>query len=133
MADRDPSTGRFAVGNSGGGRPKGWSTIAKMVAEATSDGRELVEFALATFRDPERTHGERMAAHAWLSDRGYGRPVQATEIYAEVSAGVRPNFGAMTIEERIAYLKVHRPDLDLQLGAGDEVQDLDDDDHGDQA
>jgi len=61
-----------------------------------------------------------VAAHAWLTDRGYGKPVQATEIIAEVTASAGPvmpfEVAAGSVETRTAWLRVHAPHL---LGHGE--------------
>ncbi|MBV8756809.1 MAG: hypothetical protein JO257_06030 [Deltaproteobacteria bacterium] len=66
------------------GRPRGFAGVARMIAEATGDGRELVDWALRVWRDPDNvhTHSERAAAHDWLSSRYLGRPLQQSEILA---------------------------------------------------
>ena len=71
-----------------GGRPKG---LAEKVRGATRDGESLVRFFLAVSagKVPDE-HGraikgktvelrERIEAHKWLADRGYGKAVQPVE------------------------------------------------------
>jgi hypothetical protein len=67
----------FVPGVSGNpaGRPRGFAGVAKQIMSATREGAELVEFALGMMRDPKAKPAERLAAHAWLSDRALGRPV----------------------------------------------------------
>lgn len=89
-----------------------------MIMDATGDGAELVQWALDTWRDPERSHAERAAAHAWLSDRGLGKAVAQHEL--NITAAVPqlpPNIGAMSRDERVAWFKANRPEL--LLGEGD--------------
>lgn len=81
--------GRFAVGHApiaGAGRPKGFAAVARAIMRETSDGLELVQWALAVWRDPkmEHTHAERAAAHAWLSDRALGKAIASVDLVAAV-------------------------------------------------
>lgn len=89
------------------GRGRGFRGMAKQIGEATGDGAELVEWALAVFRDSERTHAERAAAHAWLSDRYAGKPLSSHEIVAAVTTTtIGPPLGwdALSLEQRRAAL-----------------------------
>ena len=125
MADRDPLTGRFALGHAKtGGRPKGFAGVARMIMEATEDGAELVEWALATWRDPNRSHAERAAAHAWLSDRGLGKAVAMHElaVTAEVTPRLPDNLGSMSLADRLQWFRVHRPDLQLAAPSDDDKE-----------
>jgi hypothetical protein len=60
-----------------GGRPHG---LAKLAREAVGDGRDLIDFYLAVFRGDSKTLGlrritlrDRLAAAAWLGERGWGK------------------------------------------------------------
>jgi len=60
-----------------GGRPQG---LAKLAREALGDGRELIDFYLAVFRGKTKalrtgriTLRDRLAAAAWLGERGWGK------------------------------------------------------------
>jgi len=67
----------FVPGQSGNpiGRPKGFGSL---IREKTNDGAKLVAIVMKMLRsDDQRTQ---QWAIEWLSDRGWGRPVQATEI-----------------------------------------------------
>lgn len=120
--------GRFADGHAGGpGRPKGFRALAAAIDRATGGGLELVEWALGVFRDPERAHAERAAAHAWLSDRGYGRAINMTEMSLAVEAprSVLPSgFDVMSdAQKRAAIAEARRRALagaPLELGEGDD-------------
>lgn len=60
--------------------------MARLILEKTSDGVELVEFALRVWRgqDPEmKDPKSRQWAHEWLSDRGLGKAVQSVEMTFE--------------------------------------------------
>ncbi len=73
----------FLPGRSGnpGGRPKG---LAEQIRKATNDGRTICKFMVAVAQG-EKIDGrkprlcDRMEANNWLANRGWGRPVQATE------------------------------------------------------
>jgi hypothetical protein len=70
----------FVRGQSGnpGGRPRGFGSL---IREETRDGAELVEFMLDVARGTRRAKLEtRMSAVSWLADRGFGRPIQTTEL-----------------------------------------------------
>ena len=100
----------FKPGQSGNpaGRPRGFRGVAAQIMAETDDGAELVAWALRVWRDPGRfhTHAERAAAHAWLSDRALGRPLQATELHAVVQAGptLPSDWDSRSPESRRAYL-----------------------------
>lgn len=117
MSDRERnSAGQFLPGHrSRGGRPKGFAGLAKLVQESTGDGAELVEFALAVFRDPNRTMPERMQAHQWLSLRGFGQPVAQHEIHADIVATAGPTMPTEIalgpVDDRVAWLRLHAPHL----------------------
>jgi hypothetical protein len=74
--------GKFQKGQSGnpGGRSRGVAEMARLIRTETRDGAELVEYALKVFRDPEASERSRVDMHAWLSDRGFGKPLQSVEI-----------------------------------------------------
>ncbi|MDP6422653.1 MAG: hypothetical protein FI707_12150 [SAR202 cluster bacterium] len=71
-----------------GGRPKG---LASIIRDRTFDGQELVDFYTSVFRG-EKIDGvkpalkHRMEAGTWLSDRGFGKPVQSVQMAAQVQS-----------------------------------------------
>ena len=73
---------RKGVSGNPGGRPKG---LAAYVRDNTLEGEELADFYLAIFRG-EKIDGKkpglrhRMEAGTWLSDRGFGKAVQQSDI-----------------------------------------------------
>ena len=73
---------RKGVSENPGGRPKG---LASYVREQTLEGEELADFYLAIFRGEKIDRKKpglrrRMEAGTWLSDRGFGKAVQQSEI-----------------------------------------------------
>ena len=83
--------GRWTKGASPnpGGRAKGF---ASYIRERTNDGQELVDFVLSVMRGAEIDAEKpglkvRMQAAQWLSDRGFGRPVQGV-VHAEMGKGL---------------------------------------------
>ena len=73
---------RKGVSGNPGGRPKG---LGAYVRDNTLEGEELADFYLAIFRG-EKIDGKkpglrhRMEAGTWLSDRGFGKAVQQSDI-----------------------------------------------------
>ena len=73
---------RKGVSGNPGGRPKG---LAAYVRDNPLEGEELADFYLAIFRG-EKIDGKklglrrRMEAGTWLSDRGFGKAVQQSDI-----------------------------------------------------
>lgn len=57
-----------------------------MIMSETGDAEELVRFALDVLRNEEAEMRDRLAAHAWLSDRALGKPMQTLELSAHVEA-----------------------------------------------
>jgi hypothetical protein len=74
--------GKFAPGTSANvsGRPKGWAGLAKAIRDQTSDGQALLDYALKVLGSDNEETRDRLAALAWLSDRGWGKPMQAVEL-----------------------------------------------------
>jgi hypothetical protein len=74
-------TGRgFRKGQSGNpnGRPRGF---AARIREETNDGKELVDLVFDIMRGGRGASAKlQLEAASWLADRGFGRPVQATDI-----------------------------------------------------
>ena len=103
---RDPS-GHFAKGVTGnpGGRPRG---LASYIRQQTSDGQKLVDFVMKVF-DGEEIDGQkpgtrmRMEAATWLSDRGFGKPVQGI-LHASVNSAIDDRMKAMSDEDLQAII-----------------------------
>ena len=77
-------------GNPGGrvGGIRGVNRFAKRIREATRDGQDLVDTALAIMRDQENSNPtERMAAVKWLADRAFGRSPEV--VLGHVTIGPR--------------------------------------------
>ncbi|MBX3159603.1 MAG: hypothetical protein KF773_26765 [Deltaproteobacteria bacterium] len=80
------------------GRPKGFAGVAARIMAETRDGAELVEWALAVWRDAARSHRERAEAHAWLSDRGLGKAVATVELHASLASTTRDEDDAFALQ-----------------------------------
>jgi hypothetical protein len=102
------------------GRPRGFAGVARLIAAATNDGAELVQWALAVWRDPSREFSERQAAHQWLSDRYLGRPLQSLDMVAslDVAVAVPANWDQLSTADRLRLLDA--PALALPSGDTDE-------------
>jgi hypothetical protein len=67
------------------GRPKGLATLSQRIVSETDSGRELVQWYLGIFRGEAKplgkkpTEAQRFEAAAWLTERGWGRPMQQIE------------------------------------------------------
>jgi hypothetical protein len=106
VATRD-AHGRFLPGESpnASGRPPGFKGLSRKISEQTSEGAELVEFALRVLRDEAAEMRDRLSALVWLGDRGFGKPVQSVELTADITAtahryALGDAIAAMPIEER---------------------------------
>lgn len=74
----------FLPGQSGNpsGRPKG---LGLRIREQTREGEELIEFALEIMRGLTLANQAlRFDAMMWLADRGWGKPLQITEVNSHV-------------------------------------------------
>jgi hypothetical protein len=103
--------GRFAPGGPGGpGRTPGARGLARKILAATNDGEELLAYALAVWRDEKRPDRERWAAYELLMDRAFGKPLQRSEIDAELHVGAAalpPNWGSLSATDRDAWLDAY--------------------------
>lgn len=111
----------FVKGRSGnpGGRCKAAGEMARMIREETKGGRELVTYALQVYRDPSSTEANRRWAHDWLSDRGFGRALQAVDLQVVSDMSID--------DEGIDYTKLTAAELDeiIADAKGDEPPALD--------
>jgi hypothetical protein len=76
------------------GKRNGFAGVAKMIMLQTNDAKELVAFALGVMRDRQHPLSYRLQAHAWLSDRALGKPIQAIDMQARIdkdSSSTRAN------------------------------------------
>jgi hypothetical protein len=95
----------FRPGKSGNpkGRPAGFKGLAKKVRAATSDGDELVDFAMSVFRGEHEaciSFAHRMEAWKWLADRGWGKAPVHVEINAQSDAALTgPDLSQLTDEQ----------------------------------
>jgi hypothetical protein len=73
------------VSGNPGGRPRGF---VQAIRAATNDGDELVRFMLRVLRGQVRgvRVRDRLEAATWLADRGFGKPIAASEPAPDVSA-----------------------------------------------
>ena len=108
---------RKGVSGNPGGRPKG---LAAYVRDNTLEGEELADFYLAIFRG-EKIDGKkpglkhRMEAGTWLSDRGFGKAVQQSEIKVDHHKSDQ-RLSAYSVEQVDALLDAledHVPTLEI--------------------
>lgn len=107
----------FQPGKSGNpsGRPKSAVSIAKHAARETRDGTEVIDFLIATMRDPKAGRRERVACAVALLDRIAGKPLQPTELAVTLAQehvlSYPPRWDEMTGTERAGWLLAHRQHL----------------------
>lgn len=91
-----------------------------MILEKTGDASELVDWALEVWRDKDRPHAERAAAHAWLSDRCLGRPMASAELTVHAGDGTPQLDGARLLgrlsDRALAELADAHEQLALESG-----------------
>ena len=76
---RDPATGRFIKGNTGGGRAKLPEELKEAFRAAAPQAlRVLVQIV----NDSDARESDRIRAAEVILDRGYGKPVQAVDVDA---------------------------------------------------
>jgi hypothetical protein len=85
------------------GRPKGFAGVSKLILESTREGAELVEWALSVWRDTKAKMADRQAAHAWLSDRGLGKPLATHDFTVHNGDTIEPDFSHLS-DDRIREL-----------------------------
>lgn len=76
-SNRDPITGRFLPGNSGGGRKPLPEDLRERFQTA---GPEALDTLLAVMRNKKARAADRIHAAEIILDRGWGKPRQAVEI-----------------------------------------------------
>lgn len=102
------------------GRPRKGASLAERV-RALVDPDELIELLLTTARSEDTPYRERLQAASMLWDRGWGRPLQQTELDIRVTTSATPilpyDWDQLTDGQRTAWLdgEMHR----RALGAGD--------------
>jgi hypothetical protein len=80
-----------------GGRPKAVVELQRRLLEKTNDGVELEDFALRVMRGQEEDMQDarsRLAMHAWISDRMFGRAPQSVDVTMN-DAVITPEQAAM--------------------------------------
>lgn len=105
LANLAPAWPKGQSGNKGG-RPKGFKGLAREIQERTGDGRDLVEFALKVFKGEPLVEGGptpklelRWQALEWLSDRGFGKPVQSIDLNVSEGGPTHMDLRQATPEE----------------------------------
>ena len=83
-SNRDPSTGRFLPGNSGGGRKALPEDIREKLQGA---GPEAVDTLLAVMRDKKARAADRIRAAEIVLNHGFGKPRQAIELENSINEG----------------------------------------------
>jgi hypothetical protein len=101
--------GQFAPGQSGnpGGRAKG---LTLKIKQATNDGQDLVDYFVGLFYDEKQPERVRTMAANWLADRGYGKPVQTTELTGADGGPVLTGHIDMTgddLDNLYGFVKAH--------------------------
>ena len=80
------------------GRNKRFKGMAAYIRSQTDDGRELADFALGVLRNESGAyrHVDRWDALKWLSDRGFGKPIQTQiEVAASDDAEDLPDLDSL--------------------------------------
>lgn len=96
------------------GRPRSPLSLAERVREKVSPD-ELIDIALELARKGA-AESTRIAALAWLSDRGWAKPAtQQNHLVARVGAVVPTRWALMSPEQRAAYLDARL------MGSGDAI------------
>jgi hypothetical protein len=96
---------RWQRGRSGnpGGRTKAAAHVAKLVREATDDGRELVKTIAAISRGEIPTMASERSqtwALEWLADRVFGRAAMSVELsFGDDAPPKRRNYDRLTLQE----------------------------------
>lgn len=117
-APRKATPGSWRPGQSGNptGRRPNALALAERIREKVDPG-ELIDIALALAREGQ-AESTRMAALAWLSDRGWSKPAtQSEHKVLSVSTTLPLRWADMTPEQRGAY-------LDARLHPGNAVLDV---------
>lgn len=99
----------FVKGQSGnpGGRCSGAAVMARLIRKETRDGAELVDYALHVYRNSSDDKNVQWA-HAWLSDRGFGKAIQSVdiELAGQLGDAATPaNVGLLTLDQRKSMLE----------------------------
>lgn len=83
-SNRDPTTGRFLPGNSGGGRKALPEDVREKLQGA---GPEAVDTLLAVMRDKKARAADRIRAAEIVLNHGFGKPRQAIELESTTNDG----------------------------------------------
>jgi hypothetical protein len=89
----------FPPGQSGnpGGRPRGFATY---IRARTEDGQTLVDYVLGVFADQTQDAKLRLEAATWLADRGFGKPIQTTELTGKDGAPLGPGWDLARLSDQ---------------------------------
>lgn len=117
----------FVPGKSGnpGGRPAARknlaANLARLIADETRDGAELVEYAVKILRSVDSTESARQYAHDWLSNRGAGKALQTLD--GDLTIGISPEQAALIDALKLSPHERQRRIATLEAVENDEHED----------
>lgn len=96
------------------GRPKAVAAMARAIRDATNDGADLVKWALKIWLDPTTKMVDRRWAHDWLTERGFGKALQAIDLQVGGELGIT----AMTVD--VSTLSIEQIQALALIGTSDD-------------